>query len=80
MTKEKCYELVDRYESWLASLGPHKKDRKMVEHLLGMFPTMREFLRDSRTEKFMRWLGFVQGVLWQRRWFTLEELKEHNRL
>jgi hypothetical protein len=53
----------------------------MVEHLLGMLPKMRTFLdvEAPRTEKFMRWLGFLQGVLWQRKWFTLEELKEHNR-
>lgn len=86
MTREKCLEVVDRYERFLAPLGPHKKDRDMVEHILGMLPKMREMLLDSGDHydpwtrgKFMRWLGFIQGVLWQRKWFTLEELKEHNR-
>lgn len=93
MTREKCLEVVDRYERFLAPLGPKKKDREMVEHLLGMFPKMRSMLDDTyptpgypvsyfssqKNEKFMRWLGFVQGVFWQRGWFTLEELKEHSR-
>lgn len=95
MTREKCLEVVDRYERFLAPLGPKKKDREMVEHILGMLPQMRSMLdtsepnlgpgypisyfKSQRNEKFMRWLGFIQGVLWQRKWFTLEELKEHNR-
>lgn len=29
--------------------------------------------------KAFRWLGFLQGVLWSRAIFTLEELKSHNR-
>lgn len=83
MTREKCLEVVDRYERILSSFGPGKKDRDMVEHLLGMLPQMRSFLvgieSDTEKMKFMRWLGFIQGVLWQRGWFTLDELKEHNR-
>ena len=81
MTREKCLEVLDRYERFLAPLGPKKKDQEMVEHLLGMIPKMRSMLdlpKLASEAKFMRWLGFIQGVLWQRGWFTLEELKEHN--
>ena len=31
------------------------------------------------TPKTMRWLGFVQGVLWACRVYTVEQLREHNR-
>lgn len=84
MTREKCFDLLDRYDRFLGSIGPKKKDQEMVEHLLGMLPKMRAMLVSFREypghyEKFMRWLGFIQGVLWHRRWFTLDELKEHNR-
>lgn len=33
----------------------------------------------SRREKAMRWLGFIQGVLWTMGIFTLDELKEQSR-
>jgi hypothetical protein len=29
--------------------------------------------------KLMRWLGFIQGVLWERKAYTLSKLKGHNR-
>ena len=82
MTREKCLEILDRYERFLAPLGPKKKDREMVNHILfKMIPKMDAMLvlpSQEDIEKYMRWLGFIQGVLWQRGWFTLEELKEHN--
>ena len=52
------------------------------KHLRAMIPEMREMLADStqdRTEKCMRWLGFIQGVLWTVGDFTLEDLKNHSR-
>ena len=79
MTKAKCLEVLDRYERMLSAIRPHKKDREMVEHLRSMIPRMREMLAEDFLWKFMRWLGFMQGVLWQRKWFTLEDLKKHNR-
>jgi hypothetical protein len=83
MTREKCLEVLDRYERFLSPLGPKKKDLEMVNHILfKMIPKMDAMLvlpSQEDIEKFMRWLGFIQGVLWQRGWFTLEELKEHNR-
>ena len=33
----------------------------------------------KRWEKLMRWLGFVQAILWGIGIFTLDELKSHNR-
>jgi hypothetical protein len=32
-----------------------------------------------KREKFMRWLGFMQGVLWNNGIYTLDQLKDHNR-
>jgi len=48
-------------------------------HMLTMIPKMREFLKEGRREKTFRWLGFIQGVLWAKGVFNLEELKNHNR-
>ncbi len=36
-------------------------------------------IEDAKAEKIMRWLGFVQGVLYAVGLYTVEELKEHSR-
>lgn len=48
-------------------------------HLRAMVPELIEMADAGRTEKCMRWLGFMQGVLWRNGTFTLDELKEHSR-
>jgi len=44
-----------------------------------MFPKMVQFVSEDKIEKTMRWLGFVQGVLWVYGVYTLEQLKADNR-
>lgn len=71
----------------------HGKDGEL-EHLLEMIPKMRAMLDEANSEwlrqrdfvaaadkreKFMRWLGFIQGTLCSQAVYTLEELKNHNR-
>lgn len=80
MTDEKILEVLDRYEHYLSSgyyqattIGPQ------VAHLVQMIPQMRDMLTEGRREKLMRWLGFMQGVLWSVEIFTLEELMAHNK-
>lgn len=34
---------------------------------------------DSHVEKIMRWLGFVQGVLWSTGFYSIEQMKDDNR-
>jgi hypothetical protein len=34
---------------------------------------------DGSERKAMRWLGFMQGIMYARGFFTLEELKDHSR-
>lgn len=36
------------------------------------------FIPDNKIEKAMRWLGFIQGILFMQGEYTLEELKKHN--
>lgn len=46
-------------------------------HLLWM---CEEILNDKVTgEKVHRWLGFIQGVLWDDCQVTIAQLKDHNR-
>ncbi len=37
------------------------------------------FVDADRIEKAMRWLGFLQGVLWSTRVYSLDDLKNHSR-
>lgn len=49
-------------------------------HVRYMISEMQVMLANpQKTEKAMRWLGFIQGVLWAKQIFTLEELKNHSR-
>lgn len=69
--------------------------REAMSHLHGMLDQMEEFLNETETavktgkplfnqscpdwDKFNRWLGFMQGVLWLHGDFTLDQMREHNR-
>jgi hypothetical protein len=34
---------------------------------------------DPNMEKIMRWVVFIQGILWGLGEYTIDDLKEHNR-
>lgn len=48
-------------------------------HLRFMCIEAQQFVDDGRIDKAMRWLGFLQGVLWARGLFSLDDLKNHSR-
>jgi hypothetical protein len=37
------------------------------------------FVDQGRTEKAFRWFGCIQGALWAKGLYTLNDLKEHSR-
>lgn len=47
-------------------------------HLLYMADQIGVFLREGRREKVMRWLGFMQGVLYCDGYASLDQLKKMN--
>lgn len=49
-----------------------------LRHCLGMVGRAREFTSDRET-KAMRWLDFIQGVMWAHGVSTIDELKAMNR-
>jgi len=57
------------------------------DHLLWMCVETRKILdhvagdKDDRgtIEKAMRWLGFIQGGLWSQGFYSIEDMKNHNR-
>jgi len=38
-----------------------------------------EYALAGETDRVMRWLGFIQGILWNQGWYTIEELMGHVR-
>lgn len=91
MTIYEIEKILDIYETKLQPLWPVPD----FAHLLTMIPKMREMNIDfdtmdlatfvveadaiKRRDKLMRWLGFMQGVLWATGVYTIDQLKEHNR-
>jgi len=50
-----------------------------LAHLRFMCIEAQKFIDEGRIEKAMRWLGFLQGVLWARGFYSLNDLKNHSR-
>ncbi len=70
MTKDEALDLIDKYCSLVKELGGHNE---VITGLRSRFP------EDGSEGKAMRWLGFMQGVLYITNIFTLDELKVHSR-
>lgn len=89
MTDEKNSSLIAQYRQHLEKLqaeaieadydARHPDRNIAINHLLSMLPKMESFIKEGRREKFFRWLGFLQGVLWSFGEFSLNELRGHNR-
>lgn len=47
-------------------------------HMAWMCVELKTMANDGRTEKAMRWLGFLQGALWMCGLRTIEQLKYDN--
>jgi hypothetical protein len=40
----------------------------------------QDFIREGRWSKALRWIGFIQGLLWFGGLFSIVEIKSHDRL
>lgn len=89
MTPEKIREVIERYRAEFVrrniakrKIPDGKEDltgQERMQHCHWMLDQMLVFLEEGRREKVMRWIGFIQGVLWDRGVFDLEDLKNHSR-
>ena len=92
MTNEQILNAIEEYRACFAKFGIHAEsyahDVQMnyqehpdadLHHCHSMLDKMVEFVAEGKTEKAFRWLGFIQGVLWARGYYTLDQLKDHNR-
>lgn len=55
---------------------PHEE---RLSHVAWMVEEAKKLANQGKIEKANRWLGFIQGFLWAKKFFTIEELKDHNR-
>ena len=73
MTTEKLISVITLYQD-------HTNGKTGYEHLNWMtYEVLNNIIPEGKIDKAMRWLGFIQGVLHERKDFTLEELKAHSR-
>jgi hypothetical protein len=77
-------ELVDLHASLVKeTMKAHGKDPQFGpwNHLAKMLAEMRAMpiKTPDQREKFCRWLGFVQGVLWNHDYVTIDELRYQTR-
>lgn len=76
MTKAQLDAILEFYHQQLASRGvPAIKDGGPLAHAHWMVQMAREL----SLEKANRWLGFVQGVLWCEKVFTVDEMRDQTR-
>lgn len=94
MNQEQCKKVLELYSSRLdyestahSTLEITLKGVDQLDYVRdSVLPVMFNWADDhidyweaTRKEKFMRWLGFVQGVLWVNGVYTIDEMREHNR-
>jgi len=87
LNNKKIINILDYYDNEIAKMGilslkcpsqwPH--DRSSLEHVRAIIPEIKKFIKIGRIEKASRWLGFIQGVLWINKIYSLENLCDHNR-
>lgn len=84
MTHDKAIEAFERYDNVLKDYTDKIEQAVEVDayvpyhHLRYMCKAGPVFIRAGRIEKAMRWLGFVQACMLNEKFFTLQQLKEHN--
>ncbi len=89
MDAKKISEVIAIYRKYFLEKGipavefPHNgkagSGKEILSHCHAMLEKMKGFLKEGRTEKTFRWLGFIQGCLWSTGQYTLEDLMNHNR-
>lgn len=64
-----------QYSEKAGGVGPVRG----MSHVMWMCVEAQKFVAEGRIEKAMRWLGFIQGVLWMGNTRTLNELRDDSK-
>lgn len=91
MTPEQVKSTIHEYKLRLAKeISPGGADEinvlewktartKSLAHIAAMLDRIDILIEKEQTEKYFRWLGFIQGVLWVCGIYSIYELKDDNR-
>lgn len=67
-----------RWDAMEQRVFPRSEDGQL-KHVMWMCLEIPMLVDQGKLDKAMRWLGFVQGVLWACRVYTIDEMRAHNR-
>lgn len=81
MNADKMLALIELYEQRLSHVPPQRGAIHLepLPHVVWMLGEMRFLVKEQNAEawdKVGRWLGFVQGVLWVRGIYSIDEMRE----
>jgi hypothetical protein len=83
MDQTQLIKVLENYEEVLTKrglVGLHRLNGgDTIDHVVWMVTEAKGYAKEGRVEKANRWLGFIQGVLWSKGIFKIDEMKEHNR-
>jgi hypothetical protein len=87
MTSEQKIEALEQYDRCLSVFDPARADPqsrapaadRACSHARWMCQQAIAYVKAGEDAKADRWLGFIQGVLWMRGLYSIEQMKEHNR-
>ena len=72
-------EILDVLEIYEITLSFHSGRSDELDHIFSMIPDIEKFVEEGRIGKAFRWLGFMQGVLYCARVYTIDEMRSHNK-
>lgn len=88
MTPFQILDVVKKYDEilenkWVAASKINDDckditDSEMLMHVRWMCQQIPNLIELDKMEKVNRWIGFIQGVLWSQKIFSILEMKEHN--
>jgi len=89
MKPDQIISLTEKYEEAFRRVGTRPKEidrsitppgmQKACEHAMWMLPKIREILQEGKHAKAERWFCFVQSVMWQAGFFSINDMRDHNR-
>lgn len=87
MKREQILEVCEEYDEMLKNEGfiiehriKFEDDHHDMNHIRWMLNEIPKIIDiPCKIEKVNRWLGFIQGALWVNGFYTIEEMKGHNR-
>ena len=87
MTPKQIREVADEYFQQLEEFGFSAEKQSdgplgslhSFPHVMWMCQELKGGMAKKDMEKACRWLGFIQGVLWSRGTYSIDDMREHNR-